>query len=209
MSIRDVKKSNLPIQDTETKKTLRLVIMNILGILIGFIVTSSFLGPLAYLCSNRYELNYGNYIGSFLIFGGPVILFISGLLSCLFVRRKNDVARIIIPNCLYIFCGNLAIMIYYTTQWEWYSSLKGLWSWIVDIIWVVFIIFLIATPIVGGTITGGFKLRPLKRKLHFETINSQNQKMSFFFCTECGTKQFIQNKYCTFCGTEIKKQSDL
>ncbi len=189
----------------QNEKSFKSFLYPFLGIIIGLAISSTYFVAMVWFFSYATSYEAGVWVWFFTILG-LIIFLISGLVSGLFVRQKGDVVMIIAPNAIVTFGGGLALMIYYSIIWGWYSTWYIVWSWIVIILWFLYTFLLPASIIAGGAITGGFKVKPFKREIEYgssTTTHSFLKQQRFFFCSKCGTKQLVQNKFCTFCGFQI------
>ncbi len=189
------------IESDSIKKSYSSLMVS-LGIVTGLAFSSIYFGVSVYLFNYEDYIDVAFFTFWFVTVIGLIIFFISGILACLFVRKQNDIAKILIPNVIYVFGGNLALMIYFTISRGWYSTWVVIFSWIGVIGWVVWMFFLCLALLSGGAITGGYKIRPFKRKIEYLSLNTQHPQAKVFFCLNCGTKQYIHNKFCTSCGMD-------
>ena len=173
-----------------------------------FFITSGIISGIAISCLypglNYYFFTLDNKSATavfgmvfFVLVCGFIIHGIAGVVAGLFVKKKGDIFIILLPNVVFTFGSNLAIMFYVTIQWGWTKDWYTLWSWLVYILWIIFIIFITIAIVFGGGLTGGFRLSVLKRKVVYGVPEKS------VFCIRCGTKLDSTVKFCTFCGEEL------
>lgn len=177
-----------------------------IGIISGLAISSIYHGLTYYFLNYdpQWQVLGGTLV--FIPFAGFLIFGVSGVVAGLFVKKKEDISIILLPNIVYVFGGNLGLIIYFTIIWEYYSSWKAVWSWLVLILWLFFAATLSTAFVFGGGVTGGYRLRVLKRKIEYGVPEKS------VFCIRCGSKLDVNIRFCTFCGEElhhrIQQQND-
>ena len=192
----------IKMDQTELKKELKPVkriIFIILGILLGIIIAAIPMGFIIY--SFTFRETWGrNIAASLWIIFGPLLFIGAGAVSGLFVKKNKDIWLILAPVISFCYLGMIGLFIYYTITFGsftiWWKGL--IWGLLILPLMIIYLALMPGFSILGGGMTAGFKVALKERKIQY------NKHDRLIFCDTCGQKQPVQNKFCEFCGAQLK-----